>query len=88
MIIETAELSPQQKAAIEELLGRSLSERESISLHAFPGTKSAEQQAAAERLAQFLAARERPRPGVSDEELEASMLEALRSERPHYTPMP
>jgi hypothetical protein len=88
MIIETAELSPNQKTAIEELLGQPLSEKDAISLRALPTTKSAEQRAAAENLCKFLAARERPQPGVSDEELEAAILEALRSERPHYTPMP
>ena len=88
MIIETAELSQNQKAAIEELLGRTLSEREAISLRALPQEKSAEQKAAAENLVKFLAARERPQPGVSDEELEAAILEALRSERPHFTPVP
>jgi len=88
MIIETAELAPHQKAAIEELLGQPLFEKDAISLRAFPAAKSAEQRAAAESLCKFLAARNRPRPGVSDEELEAAILEALRSERPHYTPMP
>jgi len=88
MIIEAPELSQHQKAAIEELLGRPLSGRESISLRTFPAEKSAEQKAAAENLVKFLAAKQRPVPGVSDEELEAAILEALRSERPHYTPMP
>jgi hypothetical protein len=88
VIIETTELAPHQKAAIEELLGRPLLEKDAISLRALPAEKSAEQKAAAENLCKFLAARERPRPGVSDEELEAAILEALRSERPHYTPMP
>jgi hypothetical protein len=88
MIIETAELSPSQKAAIEGLLGRPLFEKDAISLRALPAGKSAEQKAAAEKLCKFLAARERPRQGVSDDELEAAILEALRSERPHYKPMP
>ncbi|MDR3773195.1 MAG: hypothetical protein P4L26_07605 [Terracidiphilus sp.] len=87
MIIETAELSLNQKAAIEELLGYALSERETISLRTLPREKSAEQKAAAANLVKFLAAKRRPRPGVSDEELEAAILEALRSERPRYTPM-
>lgn len=88
MIIETAELSLHQKVAIEELLGRTLSERESISVRAFPAEKSAEQKAAAENLVKFLAAKQRPLPGVSDQELEAAILEALCSERPNFTPMP
>jgi hypothetical protein len=88
MIVEAAELSPNQKAAIEELLGQPLFERDAISLRALPAAKSVEQKAAAENLSKFLAARERRRPGVSDEELEAAILEALRSERPHYTQMP
>jgi hypothetical protein len=87
MIIEAAELSLNQKAAIEELLGRPLSDREAVSLRALPSEKSSEQKAAAENLIKFLAARKRPRSGISDEELEAAMLEAMRSERPHYSPM-
>ena len=84
MIIEAAELSPNQKAAIEELLGQPLFETAAISLRALPAAKSVEQKAAAENLSKFLAARQRPRTGVSDEEFEAAILEALRSERPHY----
>ncbi len=87
MIIETAELSLNQKAAIEELLGRELSDRDAISLRALPREKSAEQKAAARNLIEFLTLNKRPLSGVSDEELEAAMLEALRSERPHDTPM-
>ncbi len=86
MIIESTELSQNQRSAIEELLGRSLSEREAISLRALPDEKSPEQKAAAEKLVKFLAAR-RTRPDASQEELEAAMLEALRSERPHFMPM-
>jgi hypothetical protein len=88
MIIESAELSPNQKAAIDELLGKPLLEKDAISLSALPGEKSPEQKAAGENLARFLAARRSPRPGVSDEELEAAILEAIRSERPHFRPMP
>jgi len=63
-------------------------DRKDISLRAIVAAATEEQKAAAENLCKFLAARERPRPGVSDEELEAAILEALRSERPHYTQMP
>jgi len=87
MIIETAELSPSQKAALEELLGQPLREKGSINLREIPSEKSAEQNAAAESLAKFLAAKRGPRPGGSNEELEAAILEALRSERPNYTPI-
>ena len=90
MIIEAAELSPSQKAVIEELLGRQLLDREAISLRPFDAAETTPgQSAAAEHLRAFL---ERPRPGrradVPDAELDEALLEALRSERPHYTPVP
>jgi len=87
MVIAVAELSPSQKAALEELLGHPLRDKDSVDVRTFPSEKSVEQKAAAESLAKFLVARSRPRPGVSDEERESVILEALRSERPHYTPV-
>jgi len=87
MIIESAELTAQQKTAIEELLGRPLLDRESISVSTISVPTTAERHAAREKLIYFLNDSGRPRPAVSDEELEDAITEALRSVRPSYRPM-
>ncbi len=88
MILQSEQLSPNQKAAIEELLGRQLLDREAVSLRAFePPAISETQQRAVEELRRFLETPGRSRPGVSDEELDAAITEAMRSVRPHYTPV-
>lgn len=90
MILRAEALSPAQKSVIEEILGRQILEAEAISLRAFapPAVSMPERQAAAEKLRRFLEKSEHPRAGVSDEECEAALLEALRSERPTYARMP
>ena len=90
MILSAEALSPAQKSVIEQILGRQIREAEAISLRAFapPPVDLPEQKAAAEKLRAFLQAHDRPRAGVSDEECEAALLEALRSERPAYMRMP
>jgi hypothetical protein len=90
MILSAEALSPAQKSVIEQILGRQILEAEAISLRALapPQIESAKQHAAAEKLRMFLEQSDRPRAGVSDEEFEAAILEALRSERPEYTPVP
>ena len=90
MILRAEALSPAQKSVIEEILGRQILEAEAISLRAFapPPVSMPERQAAAEKLRMFLEKSDRPRAGVSDEECEAALLDALRSERPAYTQMP
>ena len=89
MILSADALSPAQKSVIEQILGRQILEAEAISLRAFapPPVALPERQAAAEKLRSLLEG-DRPRAGVSDEECEAALLEALRSERPAYTQMP
>jgi hypothetical protein len=42
---------------------------------------------ATEELLRFLQTPGRPRPTVSDEELEEAITEAMRSVRPNYTPV-
>ena len=89
MILRVEALSPEQRSVIEQILGRQVLEAEAISLRAFaPPAAGAERQAATEKLRRFLEGTDRPRVGVSDDELEAAILEAFRSERPHYTPAP
>ena len=90
MILSAEALSPAQKSVIEQILGRQIQEAEAISLRAFapPPVSMPEQQVAAEKLRGFLDKSDRPRAGVSDEECEAALLEALRSERPTFAQMP
>jgi hypothetical protein len=88
MIIETAELAPHQKAAIEGLLGRRLLDHDAISVHTVSVPTAAERQAATEKLRSFLMDSGRPRPNCSDEELEDALNEAMRSVRPSYRPLP
>jgi hypothetical protein len=89
MILRAEALSPEQKSVIEEILGRQILEAEAISVRAFePPVAGAERQAAAEKLRRFFEETDRPRGGVSDEDYEAALLEAIRSERPRYTPAP
>jgi hypothetical protein len=87
MIIESAELTAQQKAAIEEILGRPLLDRESISVSTISVPTTAERQVAREKLINFLNDPGRPRPAVSEEELDEAITEAMRTVRPSYRPM-
>ncbi len=90
MILRAEALSPEQKSLIEEILGRQILEAEAISLRAFepPLVNTPRRQAAAEKLRRFMEEADRPRSGDSDEESEAALVEAFRSERPHYAPVP
>lgn len=89
MILNADALSPAQKSAIEQILGRQILEAEAISVRAFAPLPIdlPERQNAMEKLRGFLMENDRPCAGVSDEEAEAALLEALRSERPDYTPV-
>jgi hypothetical protein len=89
MILKAEELSPAQKSVIEQILGRQILEAEAISLRAFalPEQDQAERLAATKKLRRFLEETERPVMRVSDQECEAAFLEAIRSERPSYTPV-
>ena len=89
MIVKAEALSPTQKSVIEQILGRQILDAEAISLRAFaPPAATPERQAAIEKLRNFLDGADRQRAGVSEEECEAALIEALRSERPAYTRMP
>jgi hypothetical protein len=89
MIVKAEELSAAQKSAIEQILGRQILEAETISVRAFTSQvpTEAEEQAASEKIRKFLDEPGRRRPPVSDEEFEAAFLEAMRSVRPHFTPV-
>ena len=88
MIVSAEALSPAQKSVIEQIIGRQIQEAEAISLRAFaPPIYLPERQAAVDKLRSFLE-RDRPCAEASNEECEAALLEALRSERPNYAQIP
>lgn len=87
MILQADSLSPTQKTAIEELLGRQILDRDAISVHTVSVPSEAERQAATEKLRKFLLDTGRPRPNCSKEELEDALTEAMRSVRQSYRPM-
>jgi hypothetical protein len=84
------DLSPEQKLAIESLLGRRVSDKESVSVKVFaPSSRLSEEErsAAIEKLNQYFAHVDANRQPVSDEEEDAVINEALRSVRPNYRPV-
>ena len=88
MIRNAKDLSPDQKAAIESLLGRRVLEDEAISVRAIePPTLSEERKhELAEQLKQYFAEVDaRRRPG-SAEKADDILNEAIRSVRPGYRP--
>ena len=88
MIKDAKDLSSEQKAAIESLLGRRVLENESVSVRTFepmPISRDRRQHIADE-LRTLFAEVEENRQGVSDEEAESIMTEAMRTTRPGYTP--
>jgi hypothetical protein len=87
MIVQSAELTPNQKATLEELLGRQLLDRDAISVHTVSVPSAAERLEATEKLREFLQDTKRPIPNCSEEELEDAITEAMRSVRPNYRPM-
>jgi len=83
-------LSIEQRLAIESLLGRRISDDESVSVKAIPPSPqlSAEERSAAiEKLNRYFAKVDANRQQVSDEEEDAIINEALRSARPDYRPV-
>jgi hypothetical protein len=87
------DLSPEQKVAVESLLGQPLSEDDSVSIKALPSTAiirahlSEEQRnAALEKLNRYFARLDAQRQPVSREEEAEIIAEALRSTRPNYRP--
>ena len=94
MLHRVKDLSPDQRLAVESLLGRSVSEDESVSVKSIrpsamiPPLLSPEERAQALKNlnAYFAAAHVQPRP-VSEEEEEAIINQALRTTRPNYRPI-
>ena len=83
------DLSLEQKLAVESLLGRPVSDEESVSVKAFsPSSRlnDEERRAAIEKLNRYFAHIDVKRQPVTDEEEDAVINEALRSVRPDYRP--
>jgi hypothetical protein len=88
MICNAKDLSPDQKAAIESLLGRRVREGEALSVRTFePATVPHERKLAiAAELRRYFAEVDAARRPVSDEEADDIITEAMRSVRPGYRP--
>jgi hypothetical protein len=89
MIRSAKDLSPDQKAVVESLLGRPLLEGEDISVRAFePAPVSGQRRCKiADELRKYFAEVDANRKDVSDDEAEEIIDEALRSTRPNYRPV-
>ncbi|HYU47298.1 MAG TPA: hypothetical protein VEK84_14095 [Terriglobales bacterium] len=90
MLHKASELSSEQKVALESLLGRAISDQETISVRAFEATPplpDAQQQEILAELDNYFARIDAKRPPLSQAEAEAIINEALRSTRPQYRPV-
>jgi len=86
MILHKQDLSPSQREAIEQLLGRALNDEEAISLRplSVEFLPELERTAAIDKLRALLRPG-RPASPVSEQEFEEAYLEAMRGVRPGYT---
>jgi hypothetical protein len=89
MLHKASELSSEQKMAIESLLGRAISDRETVSVRAFESAPlpDAQSQEVLAGLDAYFTRIDAKRPAISEAEAEAIITEALRSTRPHYRPL-
>jgi hypothetical protein len=88
MIHKAKDLSPEQKVAIESLLGRRVLDDEAISVRAIKPPVLSDQQKheLAEHLRKYFADVDARRHPGSAEEAEDILTEAIRSARPGYRP--
>lgn len=88
MIRTAKDLSPDQKAAIESLLGRRVLEDEEISVRAIqpPALSDQRRKELVEGLTKYFAEVDARRQPGSAEEAEEVLTEAIRSTRPSYRP--
>jgi hypothetical protein len=94
MLHPVKDLSPEDRRAIENLLGRPLDEDESVSIKSIrpsaiipPRLTPEERKEAIKKLRQYFAKVDAQRKPVSAEEEEAIINEALRSVRRDYRPI-
>ena len=91
MLYQVKDLSPEQKRAAEILLGHPVSEDEAVSIKSLgPSTLISAKLSPEQRIEALRALNDRfaavPCSGVSEDEEEAAVNEALRSSRPNYRP--
>ena len=88
MIHKAKDLSPDQKAAVESLLGRQILEGEAVSVRAFepPVLSDQRRQEIVDSLKCYFAQVDANSRSVSAEEADEAITEAMRSTRPHYAP--
>jgi hypothetical protein len=88
MICKAKDLSPEQKVAIESLLGRRVLDDEAISVRAIepPALSDQQKHDLAEHLRKYFAEVDAQRHPGSAEQAEEVLTEAIRSSRPGYRP--
>jgi hypothetical protein len=86
MIRDVKDLSPDQKMAVESLLGRPVSERETVSVQAFqpPVLSDQRRQEIVGALQQYFAEVDAKRQPASVQEADDIIDEAMRDSRPGY----
>lgn len=86
MVHQAKDLSPEQKAAAELLLGRRLEERETVSVQAFsePPVSDERRREVAARLRELFASVNENLKSTSEQEAEEIFIEAMRSSRPGF----
>jgi hypothetical protein len=94
MLHRVKDLSPEQRLAVEALLGRTVSNEEAVSVRAIvPATvipsqlSDQERTEALQRIDAYFTKVDSGRKPVSDEDEEAIFIEAMRSVRPNYRPV-
>ena len=86
MTRKAKDLSPDQRAAIESLLGRRVQEDEDISVSATPVLSEQRRRELADQLRAHFAEVDARRKPDSEEDVEDIITEAMRSSRPNYRP--
>jgi len=88
MICNAEDLSPDQMAAVETLLGRRVQAGEAVSVRTFEPVSISHQRRLeiADELRKYFAEVDANRKPVSEEEAEEIVTEAMRSVRPGYRP--
>lgn len=87
MTRKAKDLSPDQRAVIESLLGRQVQEDEDISVRAAPALSEQRRRELADQLRTHFAEVDARRKPGSDEDAEDIVTEAMRSSRPNYRPV-
>ena len=89
MIHKAKDLAPDEKQALERLVGRAIFEHEDISIRVLdrqPGISDERRSQILEQLREYFAQIDSQRKPVSPEQADEIINEALRSSRPGYRP--